>query len=64
MSTKLYGVAISGNVNPIIALLFENGIPYELIATNPVAGETNTDEFRKLNPMHCVPTIDDGGFML
>ncbi len=64
MPMKLYGVAISGNVNPIIALCIENLIPYELYATLPMAGETKTPEFRKLNPMHCIPTIDDSGFTM
>ncbi len=64
MSIKLYGISLSANVNPIIALCFENGIPYEVFATSPMAGETLTAEFRKLNPMHCIPTIDDGGFTL
>ncbi len=64
MSLKLYGVPISGNVNPIIALCVENGIPHEVIPTSPMTGATKTDEFRKLNPMHCIPTIDDGGFTM
>ena len=42
MSLKLYGAPISGNVNPIVALCTENGIPFELIPTNPMAGETKT----------------------
>ena len=64
MTLKLYGTPISGNVNPIMGLCAENGIPFELIPTNPMAGETKTPEFRKLNPMHCVPTIDDDGFTM
>ena len=64
MSLKLYGAPISGNVNPIVALCTENGIPFELIPTNPMAGETKTPEFLKLNPMHCIPTIDDAGFTM
>ena len=64
MSLKIYGAPISGHVNPIIALCTENSIPFELIPTNPMAGETKTPEFLKLNPMHCIPTIDDDGFTL
>jgi glutathione S-transferase len=61
---KLYGVSISGNVNPIMALCVENGIPYEIVPTNPMNGQTKTEEFRKMNPMHSIPTIDDEGFIL
>ena len=64
MPIKLYGVAVSGNVNPVVALCFENGIPYEVYATTPGTMETKTAEFRKLNPMHCVPTINDEGFTM
>ena len=64
MPIKLYGIPISGNVNPILALLVENGIHYELVPTNPFEGATKTPEFLKLNPMHCIPTIDDDGFVL
>jgi glutathione S-transferase len=64
MSMKLYGVAISGNVNPILGLCLENGIPYELVVTNPMEGATKTDDFRRLNPMHCIPTMDDEGFTM
>ena len=64
MPLKIYGVDVSGNVNPITGLCVENGIAYEIIPTNPMEGATRTDEFRKMNPMHCIPTIDDDGFIM
>ena len=66
MTLTLYGAPFSSNVTPILALCTENGIPFELIPTSPMpgAGETTKPEFLKLNPMHCIPTIDDDGFTM
>lgn len=64
MAIKVYGVAVSGNVNPITALCVENDIPYELKHASPMDGTNKTPEFLKMNPMHSIPTIDDDGFTM
>lgn len=61
---KIYGTPLSGNVIPILAICVENGIEFEQIPTNPMQGENKTPEFLKINPMHCIPAIDDNGFTM
>eukprot|EP00960_Hanusia_phi_P055851 763078-Hanusia_phi.AAC.1 len=61
---KIYGLAISGNVIPIEFLCKGNGIEMELVNTDLMAGAHKTPEFLKMNPMHCIPTMDDEGFTL
>jgi glutathione S-transferase len=68
MVLKLYGLQISGGVTPILALCVENDIQYQLIDVNlRQPGKEDSPELKeviKINPMHCIPTIDDDGFTM
>lgn len=61
---KIYGLTISGNVIPIEFLCKNNGIEMEIVNTDLMTGAHKTPEFLKMNPMHCIPTMDDEGFTL
>eukprot|EP00286_Rhodomonas_abbreviata_P016125 CAMPEP_0181323396 /NCGR_PEP_ID=MMETSP1101-20121128/19764_1 /TAXON_ID=46948 /ORGANISM="Rhodomonas abbreviata, Strain Caron Lab Isolate" /LENGTH=217 /DNA_ID=CAMNT_0023431423 /DNA_START=23 /DNA_END=676 /DNA_ORIENTATION=+ len=64
MPLKLHGLPMSGSALPIVALLEENGVEYESVTCNLMEGAHKTPEFLKMNPMHCIPTMDDDGFHL
>lgn len=64
MPIKIHGLAISGNVFPITGLMTEAGIEHELVSCNIMAGENKTPEYLKMNPMHCIPAMDDDGFTM
>jgi glutathione S-transferase len=56
---KLLGRATSGNVQKIIFLLEELGVAYERIDYGRVFENTQTDEYKALNPTQKVPTLVD-----
>jgi hypothetical protein len=68
MALKLYGLGLSGGVIPILALCEENGIKYQTITVQlRQEGKEDSAELKeviKINPMHCIPTIDDEGFTM
>eukprot|EP00277_Geminigera_cryophila_P017215 CAMPEP_0179437578 /NCGR_PEP_ID=MMETSP0799-20121207/21449_1 /TAXON_ID=46947 /ORGANISM="Geminigera cryophila, Strain CCMP2564" /LENGTH=218 /DNA_ID=CAMNT_0021218611 /DNA_START=23 /DNA_END=679 /DNA_ORIENTATION=+ len=64
MPIKIHGMDISGNVFPAMALMSEEGIESELVLCNIMEGANKTPEFLKINPLHCIPTMDDDGFTL
>ncbi|CAK9298036.1 unnamed protein product [Gordionus sp. m RMFG-2023] len=39
-------------------------MPLEIVAIDLEKGEQNTPEYKKINPLHTVPTIDDNGFII
>jgi len=39
-------------------------LEYKFVVTNPLAGETQTEEYLKLSPSGKIPAIDDDGFAL
>ena len=60
---KLYGVEFAASVFPVLILMKENSITEDEIKlqiTNPLEGQTKTDEFRTKNPMHTVAYLEDG----
>jgi len=61
---KLYGVSISNNVAKVRYCLSYLNLPYDLIETSPIKGETQTDSFRQISPSGKVPAIDVDGFTL
>ena len=57
---KLLGRATSGNVQKVIFLLEELNAPYERIDYGRQFENTNTPEYRAMNPTQKVPTLVDG----
>jgi len=61
---KLLGRQTSGNVQKVIFLLEELGIPYVREDYGRQFGNTQTDAYRKLNPNAKVPTLIDGELVI
>ncbi len=59
---KLYGFKPSFPVNRVRLCLNAMGVEYEHIPVNPLAGETQTEEYLKMSPSGKVPALDDDGF--
>lgn len=57
----LLGRATSGNVQKVIFLFEELGLPYERKDYGKQFDNTTTPEYAALNPMQKVPTLVDGG---
>ena len=62
MTITLYGDSISGNCLKVKWTADRLSIPYEWIEVDVVKGDTQRDEFRRLNPAAQVPTVmfEDG----
>ena len=61
---KVYGIELSFPVNRVRLCANAMGLEYEFVSTNPLAGETQTDDYLKLHPAGKIPAIDDDGFTL
>jgi glutathione S-transferase len=61
---KVWGRVNSVNVKKALWCIEELGLPYERTDAGLQFGVVNTPEYRKMNPMSLVPTIDDDGFIL
>jgi glutathione S-transferase len=61
---KVYGLGLSFPVNRVRMCLNAIGVDHEFVIINPLAGETQTEEYLKMNPSGKVPAIDDDGFYL
>jgi glutathione S-transferase len=61
---KLLGRQTSGNVQKVIFLLEELGVPYERLDYGRQFGNTQTDEYRAMNPNAKVPTLLDGDLVI
>lgn len=59
---KLYGTAISNNVNKISYCLDYLKLPYESVPINLMKGEQQTPEFLNICPTGKVPALEDNGF--
>jgi glutathione S-transferase len=59
---KLWGRANSSNVMKALWALDELGLAYERIDVGGPFGGTATPEYRAMNPLGVVPTLDDDGF--
>ena len=57
---QLLGRATSGNVQKVIFLLEELGLPYERKDYGKQFDNTTTPEYAAMNPMKKVPTLVDG----
>jgi glutathione S-transferase len=61
---KIWGRVNSVNVKKALWAIEELGLEYERIDAGMQFGVVNTPEYRRMNPMGLVPTIDDDGFVL
>jgi glutathione S-transferase len=61
---KIWGRTNSVNVKKALWALEELGVKYERIDAGREFGVVDTPEYKKMNPMSLVPTIDDEGFVL
>ena len=57
---KLYDFLISGNCYKVRLLLSMLALEYERVPVDLAGGESQTDEFKKLNPRGQVPVLVDG----
>ncbi|GBM57218.1 Jerky [Araneus ventricosus] len=64
MTIDLYLYPASGPCRAIIMAAQHLGIKLNQIKVDLLGGEQMKPEFVKMNPQHCVPTIDDNGFYL
>jgi glutathione S-transferase len=61
---KLWGRANSSNVMKVIWTLEELGLAYERVDVGGPFGGTATAEYRAMNPLGVVPSLEDHGFAL
>jgi glutathione S-transferase len=61
---RIWGRANSVNVKKALWCLEELGLKYQRIDAGMQFGVVDTPEYRRMNPMGLVPTIDDDGFLL
>ncbi len=60
----LYDFERSGNCHKVRMMLAFLGLDYEKANIDLLGGDQNTPEFLAINPLHKVPVLDDGGFIL
>jgi len=56
----VYGRNTSSNVQPVVWLLSELGLPYERVDIGGKFGGTDTPDYREKNPMGLIPALEDG----
>jgi glutathione S-transferase len=61
---KLWGRANSSNVMKVIWLLEELALPYHRVDVGGPFGGTGTAEYRAMNPLGVVPSVEDDGMAL
>ncbi len=61
---KLWGRANSSNVMKVLWLLEELALPYTRIDVGGPFGGTATPEYRAMNPLGVVPSLEDDGFAM
>jgi glutathione S-transferase len=61
---RIWGRVNSVNVKKVLWAADELGLKYERVDAGMQFGVVNTPEYKKMNPMSLVPTIDDDGFVL
>jgi glutathione S-transferase len=61
---KLWGRANSSNVMKVILTLEELGLPYERLDVGGPFGGTDTAQYRAMNPLGLVPSLEDGELAL
>jgi glutathione S-transferase len=61
---RIWGRTTSSNVQKVLWLAGEIGLPYERVDAGGAFGVVDTPAYRAMNPNGLVPTIDDDGFVL
>lgn len=61
---KLWGRTTSSNVMKVLWTLEELGLAYERIDAGGAFGRTDTADYRSMNPLGLVPSIEDGTLAL
>jgi glutathione S-transferase len=61
---KLWGRTTSSNVMKVLMTLDELGLAYERIDAGGAFGRTDTPDYRSMNPLGLVPSIEDGAVRL
>lgn len=61
---KIWGRNNSVNVQKVLWVCEEMGVPYQRIDAGGSFGIVNTPQYRAINPNGLVPTIEDGPFVL
>ena len=64
MDRILWGRRSSSNVMKVIWLLEELGLPYRRVDVGGSFGKTDTPDYRAMNPVGLVPTLQEGDFTL
>ena len=60
----VHGRNTSSNVQPVLWLLSELDLPFKRLDVGGAFGGTDTPEYRAMNPMGLIPTIEDGDVTL
>nr|QII57461.1 glutathione-S transferase delta4 [Xenocatantops brachycerus] len=60
----VYGNDLSPPARAVRMVAESVGVDVDLKRTYPLRGECKKPEYLKMNPMHQIPTINDGGFFL
>lgn len=61
---KLYGIALSNNVNKVRYCLDYLKLAYEIVPINPLQGSNQTPEYQAITPTQKIPSLDDNGFKI
>ncbi|XP_063830541.1 glutathione S-transferase 1-like [Ostrinia nubilalis] len=64
MTVKLYHFPVSGPSRGALLAARSIGVPIEIEIVDLFKKEQLKESFLKLNPQHCIPTLDDDGFVL
>lgn len=64
MTLKLYHFPFSGPSRGALLAARSIGVPIDVEIVDLFKKEQLQERFLKINPQHCVPTLDDDGFVL
>jgi glutathione S-transferase len=61
---KIHLDPISTTSRPLLLFIAEHDAAHEIVTVDIVQGDTKRPEYTALNPNQCVPTLEDGDFIL